>query len=71
MLKERKERKTPKTKGIRVTTKAVLDKDIIKKEIPLEDKPANILMGKLIEQGVAKFLYYANGCRYFQIKKLI
>jgi hypothetical protein len=71
MLKERRERKTPKTKGIRVTTKAVLDKDIIKKEIPLEDKPANILMGKLIEQGVAKFLYYSNDCRYFQIKKLI
>ena len=71
MLKERKERKTPKTRGVKVTTKAFIDKDLIKKEIPLDDKPANILIGKLVEQGMAKFLYYANDCRYFQIKKLI
>jgi hypothetical protein len=71
MLKERKERKTPKTKGIRVTTNVFTDKNLIKKEIPLDDRDASILMGKLVEQGMAKFLYYANGCRYFQIKKLI
>jgi len=47
------------------------DKNLIKKEIPLDDRDASILMGKLVEQGMAKFLYYANGCRYFQIKKLI
>jgi len=71
MLKERRERKNPKTKGVKVSTKAILDKDIVKKEIPLDDKPANILIGKLVEQGMAKFLFYANDCRYFQIKKLI